>query len=476
MILVRLDADGKLDEAYSVDGVATAVFSQTDTDLYMISSGAALIRQMDDRYVAVGSNSAGDVAIARFNDGADFAGVVGFARSAQSVAETAGAVSFTVRRTGGRTGGVTVDYDTSAGAAREGVDYLAAHGTLSWADSDASERTVVVDLIDDDEAEQPEDFTLVLSNLSGGAELAASMLPTSIRSEDGPGQLLFLHGFESIYAPIYVNERAVTTHATVRRVNGSEGAVSVKYAATGDTALAGSDFAPASGTLSWGDGDTSPRSISVEILDDSSPEPAEELTIRISEPTGGATIPFLGGLQRVRIAANDGIEHGRLAFRMGAAPVAEDRASVVLTVSRIDGSTGAVSVDYATSAGSAASGADFDAASGRLTWPDGDARDRTIRVNIADDSAREADETFDVTLSNATGGASLAFPASATVTITDDDSSAGGGGSNGGGGGGGGGGGCFIAAAALVLLWQRRRFHVTRSRASMSRPDSVADR
>jgi hypothetical protein len=206
----------------------------------------------------------------------------------------------------------------------------------------------------------------------------------------------------------------------------------------------------------------------VEILDDSIAEGPEGFSIRVGEPTGdiGAV---LAGTQLVDIVANDGIEHGRLVFSRAATTVAEGRASVALTVSRIDGSTGAVSVDYATSAGSATPGADFDAASGTLTWPDGDATDRTIMVNIADDSTRESDEAFAVTLSNATGGASLAFTAKATVTITDDDSPAAGDGS-GGGGGGGGGGGCFIAGAALLLLW-RRRFHVTRSRASVSQPD-----
>jgi hypothetical protein len=157
----------------------------------------------------VGSNSAGDVAIARFNDAMDFAGVVGFAQTGQSVAETVRSASFRVRRTGGRTGAVTVDYDTIAGEARQGVDYLAAHGTLGWADGDATERTVVVDVIDDDEAEQFEAFTLVLSNPSGGAGLAGSVAPTGIRSEDGPGQLLFFWGLESIYSPIGVTEGAV---------------------------------------------------------------------------------------------------------------------------------------------------------------------------------------------------------------------------------------------------------------------------
>lgn len=454
MILVRFDADGSLDKAYGVDGVTTADFGRQD--FYAISTGVALIQQVDGRYVAVGSNSAGDVAIARFDDQMDSAGLVGFAKATQYVDETARSVSLRVRRTGGRTGAVTVDYDTSAGSAREGVDYLAAHGTLSWADGDASDRVVDVDVIDDDEREQREDFTLVLSNASGGAGLASRSVSTGIGSEDGPGYPQFFDGL----TPIQVAERAVTIHATVRRVGGSEGDLTVRYATEGSTAVAGSDFVAKSGTLSWGDGDSSPRSISVEILDDSIAEGPEDFAIRLGEPTGGLG-GLLSGIQLVRIVANDGMEHGRVVFRPGAATVAEGRASVALTVSRIDGSTGAVSVDYATSAKSATLGADFDAASGKLTWPDGDVKDRTINVNVANDSTRESDETFDVILSNATGGASLAFPASATVTITDDDSS----GAGNGRGGGGGGGGCFIAAAALLLLW-RRRFHVTRSRAN----------
>ena len=443
MILVRFDADGSLDTAYGVDGVTTVDFGRHDS--YAISTGVALIQQVDGRYVAVGSNSAGDVAIARFDDTMDSSGLVGFARAIQYVDETARSVSFRVRRTGGRTGAVTVDYDTRAGSAREGVDYIAAHGTLNWADGDASDRTVLVDVSDDDEVEQYEDFTLVLSNPSGGAGLASQSVFTSIRSEDGPGYPQFIDGL----TPIWVTE-GETIHVTVHRVNGSEGALTVPYATQGSTAAAGSDFVAKSGTLSWGDGDSSPRSISVEIMEDSIAEGPEDFSIHVDEPSGLRTL--LTGTQLVRISANDGIEHGRLRFSTAAATVAEDRASVALTASRIDGSTGAVSVDYATSAGSATSGADFDAASGTLTWPDGDVADRTIIVNVTNDSTRESGESFDVTLSNATGGASLVFPASATVTITDDESSAAGDGSSGGGGGG----GCFIAAAALLLLWRRR--------------------
>jgi hypothetical protein len=40
---------------------------------------------------------------------------------------------------------------------------------------------------------------------------------------------------------------------------------------------------------------------------------------------------------------------------------------------------------------------------------------------VTSDSAHEGDETFNVTLSNAGGGANVGSPAGATVTMTDDD-------------------------------------------------------
>ena len=75
---------------------------------------------------------------------------------------------------------------------------------------------------------------------------------------------------------------------------------------------------------------------------------------------------------------------------------------------RTGGSSGTVSVDYATASGSATSGADFTAASGTLTWSDGDTADKTIEIRIAADSAGEDAEDFRIVLSNPSGGASLA--------------------------------------------------------------------
>jgi hypothetical protein len=79
-----------------------------------------------------------------------------------------------------------------------------------------------------------------------------------------------------------------------------------------------------------------------------------------------------------------------------------------------------VTVGYSTSDGTAHAGADYQAASGTLTFAPGQTR-QTITIGLLDDGLVEGDETLQVTLSGATGGAVLGSPQAATLTIVDDD-------------------------------------------------------
>jgi len=96
--------------------------------------------------------------------------------------------------------------------------------------------------------------------------------------------------------------------------------------------------------------------------------------------------------------------------------------AVTVTVTRVGGTDGAVSVDYATSDGTATLGDnDYAAASGTLIWADGDGVDKTFDITLIGDTTPEGDESFGIALSNATGGAALGPQSTATVTITNDD-------------------------------------------------------
>jgi len=77
---------------------------------------------------------------------------------------------------------------------------------------------------------------------------------------------------------------------SVTRTGGSAGAVSVSYTTANVQAQAGSDYIATSGTLNWADGDTSARTISVPILNDSAVEGSESFAVILSAPGGGATL------------------------------------------------------------------------------------------------------------------------------------------------------------------------------------------
>ncbi len=95
---------------------------------------------------------------------------------------------------------------------------------------------------------------------------------------------------------------------------------------------------------------------------------------------------------------------------------------ITVTVQRLNGSDGEVTVKYETSNGSATAGEDFDATSGTLTWKAGESNEIELPVTIINDSQFEEQETFTLTLSEVTG-AILGNIKTATVIIADNDPS-----------------------------------------------------
>jgi uncharacterized delta-60 repeat protein len=91
-------------------------------------------------------------------------------------------------------------------------------------------------------------------------------------------------------------------------------------------------------------------------------------------------------------------------------------------VRRIWGTSGVVSVNYATSDAGAIAGADYQAQSGTLTFNDGEAGEKSIDVLLYDNSVLNATfRQIGMTLSSPTGGARLANRTSNTVTIVENE-------------------------------------------------------
>lgn len=106
---------------------------------------------------------------------------------------------------------------------------------------------------------------------------------------------------------ISVDEQCGTASIIVERNFAYNGAVSVNYATTADTATVGTDYYDVSGTLTWADGDTSDRTITVPIRPDLINESNETFTLTLSNIVGGtldsgsavATVSILDAGQRL---------------------------------------------------------------------------------------------------------------------------------------------------------------------------------
>ena len=106
------------------------------------------------------------------------------AAGAEATEGTDEAIEFTVGLDRPALGEVTVDYATADGTATAGEDYKATSGTLTFSFREQT-KTVSVPVLDDDDAEDAETFTLTLSNVSNGALEAAEATGT-ILDADAP--------------------------------------------------------------------------------------------------------------------------------------------------------------------------------------------------------------------------------------------------------------------------------------------------
>ena len=100
--------------------------------------------------------------------------------------------------------------------------------------------------------------------------------------------------------------------------------------------------------------------------------------------------------------------------------MAENGGSVTIGVQRTGDLTALVKVDYLTSDGTATAGANYLPASGTLTFAPGQIV-ATFTVTILDDTIGEGDQTVNLTLRNAGGGAVLGARRNATLTIVDNE-------------------------------------------------------
>jgi hypothetical protein len=283
-------------------------------------------------------------------------------------------------------------------------------GTLTFAAGQAS-RTFTVPITNDTLDENNEMVNLTLSNPTGGAQLGTQNTALlTITDNDTGGTLQFSAATYS------VSETKTSVTITVKRTGGSASGVTVDYATSNGTAIAGVDYTAVSNTLTFASGQTS-RTFTVPILNDTLDDGNRTVLLALSNPTGGAT---LGAQSSATLTITDNDTGGTIQFSAATYSVNETGGSAAITVSRSGGSASNVTVDYATSNGTATAGLDYSSAASTFTFNAGETS-KQFFVTISDDVLVEGNETVILTLSNPTGGAVLGARSSATLTIVDND-------------------------------------------------------
>ena len=215
-----------------------------------------------------------------------------------------------------------------------------------------------------------------------------------------------------------VNETGPSATIEVTRTGGSNGIVTVDYATSDGTADSDSDYINQAGTLTWQDGDTTSKSFSVPIEDDTDFEGDETVNLTLSNWTGGA-VPGQFPTATLTIVDND--VPGTLGFTVSAYSVNEDGVSASIDVIRDGGSDGSVSVNISTSDGTAMDGVDYTGLeAATLSWDNGETGIKSATIPILDDTELEGNETVNLILSG-WDGASPGPLQTAVLTIVDDD-------------------------------------------------------
>ena len=204
-----------------------------------------------------------------------------FNASAYRVNEGAGTAVITLTRSGNSSGVASVNYATSNGTAMAGSDYTASTGKLIFNAGETS-KTFTVALINNTLREPDETLNLTLSSPLGATLGAQSRAMLILVNDDAALQFSV--------AAYTVNEGAGSATITVTRTGSSIGAVSVKYATRNGTAMAWSDYTPRSGAITFADGDSTPKSFTIPIINNWVAEPNETVVITLSNPTGNASL------------------------------------------------------------------------------------------------------------------------------------------------------------------------------------------
>jgi large repetitive protein len=300
---------------------------------------------------------------------------------------------------------VTLDYATGDDTASAGADYQSTSGQLSFPAGQTT-RTITVPVFGDALDETTEAFTVGLSN-PANATIADGQGVGAITDDDGPvisiGDVVVTEGDSGTTTASFVASLSASSPQTV----------AASFATANGTAIAPADYLAASGGVTFAPGETT-RGVDVTVNGDLFDEIDETYVVNLS----GAVNGTIGDAQGVGTITNDDAQPSLSVNDVTVTEGSSGTVDAIFTVALSQASGQTVTVDYATSDGTATAPADYSARSGQVSFPAGQAI-RTVTVPVNPDLLDEIDENFTMNLSGAVNAAIA--DGQGLATISDDD-------------------------------------------------------
>ena len=331
---------------------------------------------------------------------------------ASPTSEDAGSILVTFNLSAPAIGGETVDYSLSEGTASEGDDYPMDNGQVTFQEGETS-TTLTVDIVNDDEFEIDETFSVDLSNPSG-LQLGLSSLELTILNDDEvPATDLTV----TASAPA-TNEGIIGMVITLELSAPAEGGEGFNFTLNSGTAIAGQDFIDwIGGQVVFEEGETS-QNLILTMIDDDVVEPDETFSIEFFNPSG--LILSQSSLELTILNDDVGpVDPDDLVVSASASPTNEGIQGIVVEFELSEAASGGESFDFDLIDGTAIVGEDFqDYPGGQIVFEAGETS-QTLILTVFDDTVVEPDETFTISFSNPSG---LGLDSSSLeLTILNDD-------------------------------------------------------
>src|ERR1039457_4642797 len=181
---------------------------------------------------------------------------------------------------------------------------------------------------------------------------------------------LSLHDALPIYFPGYLNfsTNGYTANLsdgvvsfTVTRTVGSKGTLILQYGTANLTAINGVNYTGSTNTLTWNNGDVSPRTVSIPLINNNSPGP--DLVFKASlfnaAFNGTNTPSLLGSVTTAFLAIHNDNNNGTFQFSSPGYLANENGGYTTITVTRSGSALGSATVSYQTVDGTAFAGTNY---------------------------------------------------------------------------------------------------------------------